>query len=521
MSEITPLRHFFNQIDLYGLTFPLRYRRHKEYNTLCGITLSLITIIGMSAVILFFIIQNFKRTEMTIISNTKHLYGKKLFDFSKDPFLIGYVNNDGRAVKIDPTYLTITLDKNDHYADKNENGIIDLRRESTPIKLEYCKIDVHLNGSHIKEMIKEFEYENYLCPIPGQNLSIGGRWGDHVHGYDMLEFHVIRCENNSQVQNCRTPEEMEIFFKNSYFSVIYLAQSLDHYDVINPIKKKFRSEIFLIVTQLVKRYYYYFIPGEYISDNGVLLNNIKTFDFFQYDRVVIDFVDKEDQDYYSGATIAEVCFSSIDKFVTYERKFSKIQDSLGNIGGWIRIILVVCQFISDYFSEKIFLVDIISSISSSTSYPRKIPPLKINKINSGKVNNYIKEEISSNYKFQQTPNSNKPSMKENKSENADLSNLPINNGKFVKKEYLEHLKNVQFSFLEYCLPIWTMEKSDKYSFFIHYKNFIYKDISLEVLVPLVERLLKTNIIRERVNKNEYISKLSSSVFNMVNGNEQK
>ena len=413
MSEITPLRHFFNQIDLYGLTFPLRYRRHKEYNTLCGITLSLITIIGMSAVILFFIIQNFKRTEMTIISNTKHLYGKKLFDFSKDPFLIGYVNNDGRAVKIDPTYLTITLDKNDHYADKNENGIIDLRRESTPIKLEYCKIDVHLKGSHIKEMIKEFEYENYLCPIPGQNLSIGGRWGDHVHGYDMLEFHVIRCENNSQVQNCRTPEEMEIFFKNSYFSVIYLAQSLDHYDVINPIKKKFRSEIFLIVTQLVKRYYYYFIPGEYISDNGVLLNNIKTFDFFQYDRVVIDFVDKEDQDYYSGATIAEVCFSSIDKFVTYERKFSKIQDSLGNIGGWIRIILVVCQFISDYFSEKIFLVDIISSISSSSSYPRKIPPLKINKINSGKVNNYIKEEISSNYKFQQTPNSNKPSMKDN------------------------------------------------------------------------------------------------------------
>jgi hypothetical protein len=66
-----------------------------------------------------------------------------------------------------------------------------------------------------------------------------------------------------------------------------------------------------------------------------------------------------------------------------------------------------------------------------------------------------------------------------------------------------------------------MEKSDKYSFFIHYKNFIYKDISLEVLVPLVERLLKTNIIRERLNKNEYISKLSSSVFNMVNGNEQK
>ena len=40
-----------------------------------------------------------------------------------------------------------------------------------------------------------------------------------------------------------------------------------------------------------------------------------------------------------------------------------------------------------------------------------------------------------------------------------------------------------------------MKKKDKYSFFLYYKDFIYKDISLEVLVPLVERLLKLNIIK--------------------------
>ena len=51
------IRHFFNQIDLYGLTFPLRYRKHNAYNTICGITLSLITIFGMTAVVLFFIIK--------------------------------------------------------------------------------------------------------------------------------------------------------------------------------------------------------------------------------------------------------------------------------------------------------------------------------------------------------------------------------------------------------------------------------------------------------------------------------
>ena len=69
-------------------------------------------------------------------------------------------------------------------------------------------------------LIMDFEFENYLCPVPGQNLSIGGRWGDNVHGYDMLEFHVIKCENTTEKQICHNFEDMELFFKNSYFHII-------------------------------------------------------------------------------------------------------------------------------------------------------------------------------------------------------------------------------------------------------------------------------------------------------------
>ena len=483
MSNESSLRHFFNQIDLYGLTFPLRFRKHNAYNTLCGISLSLITIFGMSAVLLFFIVKTFNRTEFSVISNTEHLYRKHLFNFTNNPFLVGYVNNEGRPVEIDPTYLTITLDKNDHYPERNEKGIVDVRRESMPIALENCRIGIHFNESDVIEMIKDFEYENYLCPVPGQNLSIGGRWGDNVHGYDMLEFHVIKCENTTEKSNCHTFDEMEAFFKNSYFHIIYLA------------------------------HYYYFLPGEYISDNGLIFANYKYFDYFEYERTVIDFVDKEDQDYYSGATIAEVAFSSIDKFTTIKRKYSKIQDSLGNIGGWIRIILVVCQCISDYFSEKIFLVDIISSISHPISQRSNILKFKNDERRSPKLNNYIMNDInSSNVKSQNSPLSKKP--KENKSENFDLLNLSIEKNRSKKEN-----KHVNLSFLEYFIPLWAMENNPKYSFFLDYKDFIYKDISLEVLVPLIERLLKFNFLSGKdESSKQFISKMSSTLLNYNNMN---
>ena len=508
MSRFSSVRKVFNLIDLYGLTFHLRYKKHKTYHTLSGIILSIIAIFGLIGILLFFLIKIVNRKDMFLISNTENSHIKRLFNFSNNPILIGFFKN-GETIEIDSTYIKITLDKNDHYPYKDKDGIINIRRESTSIKLEKCDINIHFNDTYIKELIKEFEYEKYLCPVPGQNLSIGGRWSDNVHGYDMLEFHVIKCENTSKIQNCKFEKEMNTYFENAYLSIIYLAQSLDHYDIHNPIKEKFRSEIFSIVTSLVKRYYYYFLPGEYISDNGFIFNNISSFEFFEYDRLITDFVDDEDQEFYSESTVAEVCFSSVDKFITYERKYAKIQDSLGNIGGWIKIIVIVCQFISDYFSEKIFLVDFIISISPTRKNKNRIIKINKTKTQINKFNNYIKEDNSSNSNIQNSPSSNKQIMKENKTEFFNLSNLPISKEKID----LTPKKKIRLNFCEYFIPLWLMKKNDKYSLFLYYKNFIYKDISLEVFVPLVERLLKLNFVREKNNNNEYFTKLRYSSLN--------
>jgi hypothetical protein len=63
-----------------------------------------------------------------------------------------------------------------------------------------------------------------------------------------------------------------------------------------------------------------------------------------------------------------------------------------------------------------------------------------------------------------------------------------------------------------------MEKFPKYSFFLDYKDFIYKDISIEVLVPLVERLLKNNFNEVKINENsnQFLSKMGSNILKYNN-----
>ena len=437
---------------------------------------------------------------------------------------------------IDPKYVSITLDKNDHYPEINKEGIMLLRRESTPIQLEYCDLNKHFNNdSDVIQMIKNFEYQNYLCVVPGQNLSIAGRFGDSIHGYDMLEIHLIKCDNKTNNNNCVSTDELNRFYTNSYMSILYLNEALEHHDKFNPIRKSFRSEVFTVVSNSVKRYYYYFAPAEYISNNGYFFNVFQKYEFFEYEKTQIDFVDEEDQSFYSNETLIEVCFSSVDKFVKVERTYPKIQDSLGNIGGWIRIILIICQLISDYFSEKIFLIDIINKISNLTerenlysnetknddrNYKNNFNKNIHNNFNYNDINNNKNndnEKIKNNNFMADSNSRNKIFLSRNSNKgfnikefhfNSKIENL--NKNQITNEDLIKFSKRrkIQISLLDYILPFWVMKKSDKFSFILFYKNFIYKDISLEVLIPIIERLYKLNIFGE--SSNNFFSKVSKT-----------
>ena len=511
------LNSLWELIDLYGYPIYLRYDRKPEYNTISSIIFSILTIISTIIVLLYYVTRLFQHKNFTIIHNSEQLYEKKILNFTRIPILIGFVNDGGRPVTIDPKYLSITLDKNDHYPDKDKEGVMYLRRESKSIKLEYCDINKHFNNdSYIIGMIDDFEYQNYLCVVPGQNLSIAGRYGDSIHGYDILEIHLIKCDNNSNNSSCASEEELNQFYKNSYLSILYLSEALNHYDYKNPIKRVFRSEVFMVVSHSVKRYYYYFAPGEYFSDNGYLFLESKKYFFFEYTKTDLDFVEVEDQSYYSNATLIEVAFSSVDKFITYERSYPKIQDSLGNISGWFRVLRTFCQMISNFFSEKIFLLDIINKISNMNE-KKKLNKfvIKDNKEKSKFYNNnYMYNEINSKNKIQLSRTSikgyNLKDINMNKTMlTNDALNHNLNSNDEIKKTISLNKKKIQMSYIEYILPFWIMKKRDKYSLIIFYKNFIYKDISLEVLIPLIERISKLNFSTEN-SKNNYLSKINNT-----------
>ena len=96
LSKLVPI------INIYGLSFPLRYKQKSKFTTNIGFILTILTLASIITVILIFLIQIFTYNDFSIIQNSEQTYGKKLLDLTKVPILIGFMNNLGHTNKIDP-----------------------------------------------------------------------------------------------------------------------------------------------------------------------------------------------------------------------------------------------------------------------------------------------------------------------------------------------------------------------------------------------------------------------------------
>ncbi len=252
---------FFQTINIYGLPFPLRYKKSEKYTTFSGIFLTLLTFILVIVIVIMYSLDFINRTGFSLMTNFIPLNKKTLFDFSKTPFMIGFVNWQRRYQSLNSSYLSLTFDRNVHNIFINDQGVYEMKRISTSIILQKCDPKIHFIQNN--SFMYEFDYTKFLCALPGQNLSFGGRFGDNINGYDILEIHLNKCENSSNnLFYCKSNEEIDEYIKNSYLEIIYLSQTIEHNNYKNPIVDFVRNELYVVTKKITKRYYHYFSLAE-------------------------------------------------------------------------------------------------------------------------------------------------------------------------------------------------------------------------------------------------------------------
>ena len=282
----------------------------------------------------------------------------------------------------------------------------------------------------------------------------------------------------------------------------------------------------------LRGYYFYFSNSKYISDNGLVFSEEKIYNFLEYKETNVDYFEPKANSLLSSKTFLNIAFTIYPYQIIYSRKYIKLQDVLGNIGGCSDILFVFFKLISLYFSERrSFLIE----ISNTFVNKKKLYKYYKNNIN---IPNSLKEKTkvdtnksqtivsksNINLKLYQSEsknkvNSNSNSFFENENKKILSHNSRKNNFNLLfKNNFLNSNENdntiivkdknfqreFSYSIFDHCLPFFLMKKINHKDIIQCYENILKKYLSIEVIIPILERI-NDNINQDK-NKKSFFFK---------------
>ena len=484
----------YRNLDIYSISFPLRYKKEKEFKTNFG------SIFGIISFILFFIIfilfyrsivihSNFTLVESTLMDSNEE------YDLKDVPLIIGLIGKNGDFLEYDPKSFSFSL----MYIKNFHNSILNYDYNNEIIPLNSCDNDTNYNK--YKNYFMDNIYSNkQFCVSSNKTFIIKGKYGDNTFSY--LNFEMNICNENTN--DCYSKEEI---FNKLYGSSImfgYLENIIDNYDYHRPIKMKRRAQFFPINPYFSKHYQISFSKVSYISDDGLIFHNNTVFNFYEYSNLNFDLETNVYQNINETYQLFTLSLISTENSIIYKRNYFKFKDILADLSTWIKILFEIFQIILTFFIKKMQILDIINTIYFNL---KKHQPTKYKyKINSSINNNdkkYISSKsfiLSSNNKKTLSINSINNSSKKievfNKNKSTILNNNHINN----YWNHFCHLKLNSFSIKkkEYFIPAWMIKQNTNLYFMRKLIEEIYLNISIETININIEKI--KNIFFKNIDK---------------------
>ena len=480
--------NFLNKIDIFRVPILLRFKKSQHFSSNITKILSIIAIFLGLLYCGYSIYELFSYQSFSIITNSK--LNNENIDLSNTPILIGITTENGESIPLNSSIIITSYVKNFKTSITEENKKID-NIEYNEILMEFCN-----NSYYIKKynFIQKYNLSHYLCVKPNQNLSLFGRHRDFINGYSTINFFLKKLiEDNS-------------FLNNQFFSLIYLSEVVDNDQYKNPIIKKFRSENFQISLNSYKKFFYSFSPLIYNSNEGLFFKIKKKYKSFSFNNIQLDFLNTNVDDYGSddkSLNLIKISFTSIDFMEEVTRKYLDFYEMCAKIGGTLEFFVGIFYFISQYLSRKSLVVDFVNQLILSNNN-NKIN----NRVNKIYLSNLFKNEkkISQIFKteFRNKKNiSNFIIKDEVNSQNERLNNntnTPIKNLNSIYKYQFNFDGQIyKISFLNYLLPFFYLKKKKRYRILCMYSNIIDTFLSLEEILPIIERMSK--YFKEKKNTN--------------------
>lgn len=385
--------------DIYFIR-PKLFIFHKEnFSTLLGGLFSIITILSISSLSMYFVYQVLARTSTRVVFSQSSKYFNS-FDHSSIPIMVGMFDALGSALKNpDSTYYVEGRYSSFINDPKTEKVIANF----TKIVFEKCDINKHF-GDYADIFRKVPFFNDWYCFQPGKyNMSLFGKYGD-LGGFSMLDIYFYKCKNattgaisNSTASNsvvtkntnggpaCLEKSNIDTIINTGVGSLMYIDYDIDHDNVEDPQTMILKNDLMTLSPYLFKRMMINKKNVKYRTDYGLFIESNRRLDFYQYDfsQTTYNLNDINNLMY------AQITLQTSGKTDLYSREYYKIQNCLADIGGIMKGIMTVFTVLLSLINDQFFFLSIINNLFLIDNESKKLNIKKFEYLKNMKMNSAI------------------------------------------------------------------------------------------------------------------------------------
>ena len=346
-------KEFLLRCDFLGRTQMFTISKKNTFQTFIGSIISIIIVVLMTYFIFYFGLQVIQRKKPNVISTIYNDPDPGQTNLTSDNFgfTIGLQNPD-YSLYINESIYTINLTL--FTVIKERNGID--KNIITPLSIIPCsKYTVKI----IPEYFELMDLDNLYCINPSTDIYLKGDFGQNNWTY--LNFEFNKCINSSLNNNsCASQEEIDSRLDGGYIGMFMTDLDVIPNNFRNPTSFYGKNVFTTFSAREYLDLWVYLKRIELNTDSGLLLNSNHNEEFFGLDTY------RETRDYRNGNNFLTVKMRMSLSRNVYDRSYEKLQTIAADIGGIMKLCLVVGEVLV-YFFREILYKDFLASFFFSTS----------------------------------------------------------------------------------------------------------------------------------------------------------
>lgn len=353
------------KIDI--LSEPPNLKRSKEdtYKTFTGGLFTFLVFLTSLVGVTFFGLELILKQKPSIVNAEVQFDTVGPFEISQNDINV-FFSVDGASYGesiMDPRIVQVRafLTNFEMSIDDDFGGIV--WQNVTEVNIDVCS-KYYNNVHQFSKNIHSIQLEYTYCLDPSQSKSIKNYWGSQY--FSNLFISVEKCVNQTSDnffnpindnyptnKNCYPQEVINKKFEGATMSAYISTTLIDSFNYENPSKIINKLLYFSLNNNLSQQVLLFYSEIDYYTDIGLVFTSYKKEKLFYIDKPSINYFEGQSR----GNQILDLVFELKQLGNLHRRSYTKIQDVITNIGGIIKALLIIGNFVSQFFSKMQYEID--------------------------------------------------------------------------------------------------------------------------------------------------------------------